>query len=95
MRLAAREIRCALAKTKHVNVNDESILKGAESQCYSVASEKLGEMIFDADLMVRLITGGHALKRRLNACRIRLVHAIAVIGNNIQSLKMGKVSAEM
>jgi hypothetical protein len=89
LRSASRQIRGCLitGKKQAPKSKDLEMLKRASALCYSVVSEELESMTAEADMMARLIVGGHFLKRRLNACRTRLVHAIMVIANNIEDLK--------
>jgi hypothetical protein len=89
LRSASRQIRGCLitGKKQAPKSKDLEMLKRASALCYSVVSEELESMTAEADEMARLISAGHALKQRLKACRIRLVHAIMVIANNIEDLK--------
>lgn len=88
LRSAARQIRSCLAKggKQLPKSKDLAMLKNASALAYNEANRQIEAMVAEVDEMARLIVAGHALKRRLNACRIRLVHAIMVLGNNIQDL---------
>lgn len=92
LRNASSQIRvCLTTRKKYIpKSKDLDMLKLASALCYSVASEELESMTAEVDMMARLIVGGHFLKRRLNSCRTRLVHAIMVMANNIEDLKEKK-----
>jgi hypothetical protein len=89
LRSASRQIRgCLLTGKKTApSTKDIEILKRASALCYAEANAHLEAMTVDVDAMARLIVAGHVLKRRLNACRERLIHAIMVIADNIECLK--------
>ena len=90
MRMASRLIRCALAQNnrKYLKDNNRDILRMADAKIKSVGMSIIEALVMDVDEMARLINGGHPLKRRLNACRIRIVHVVSVLSDNLQHLKI-------
>jgi hypothetical protein len=88
LRAAARQIRSCLLKggKQFPKGKDIEVQKNASALAYNEANRQIEAMVADVDEMARLIAAGHSLKHRLKACRIRLVHAITVLGYNIQDL---------